>query len=396
MVIAQHRIRQQLEQQLAEGRVPHAQLFCGPEGCGKLAVAIEYAQRLLCHGADERGQRMAALLQHPDLHFVFPVYKPEGQSSAATSDQFLNEWRELLGRTHYFDLPAWMSTLENIKARRDEARDEARAKKAEAGGAEPADSKGKKKGPRKVQIYTEESDAILHKLSLVSSQGGYKVMIIWLPELMHPACSNKILKILEEPPQQTVFILVSNHAEQLLDTIVSRCQRIEFKALREEEIAEALVEQRGLDADTARFVSHAAAGSYTRALQQLSRNDDESEFFTMFVLLMRKCYQRDIKQMRDWSEHVAGWSRERQKTFLDYCQRLIRENFIYNFHKPELNFMTKDESDFSVNFARFVNERNVIGIMDELSMAQRDIEQNVNAKMVFFDFALKMIVLLIS
>lgn len=361
-VIAQDAVRQRLNDMLEEGRVPHAMLFCGPEGCGKLAMAIEFAQRLVSQGADERGQRMAQALQHPDLHFVFPVYKPDGQSSNPTSDFFLSEWRELLATTHYFDLQTWTSSI---------SRD-----------------------AKRVQIYTEESESILHKLSLVSSQGGYKVMVVWLPELMHPSCSNKILKILEEPPQQTVFILVSNHPEQLLDTIVSRCQRLEFKALSEGEIAGALMDHRGLDEETARFVAHSAAGSLTRALLQLTANTDQTEFFMLFVLLMRKCYQRDIKEMRAWSEQVASWGRERQKAFLEYCQRLVRENFMYNFYKPELNFMTRDESDFSTKFARFINERNVMDIMDELTQAQRDIDQNVNSKMVFFDFALKMIVLL--
>lgn len=357
-------MRRLLERQIAEGRVPHAQLFCGPEGCGKLAMAIEYAQQLVSMGADERGQFMATKLQHPDLHFVFPVFKPEGQKTDPTSDMFLAEWRELLDRTRYFDLQMWMQCIS--------------------------------KDAKKVQIYTGESENILRKLSLVSSQGGYKVMIVWMPELMHQACSNKILKILEEPPQQTVFILVSNHPEQLLDTIVSRCQRIDFKALPEDVIVKALMDERGLADDMARFVAHSAAGSYTRALQQISRNDDDVEFLMMFILLMRKCYMRDIKEMRRWSEQVAGWGRERQKAFLEYCQRLVRENFVYNFRRPELNFMTHDESDFSVRFARFINERNVMGIMDELTSAQRDIEQNTNPKMVFFDFALKMIVLLIQ
>ena len=221
-------------------------------------------------------------------------------------------------------------------------------------------------------------------------------MVVWLPEMMHETCANKVLKILEEPPRETVFILVSNHPERLLDTIVSRCQRIDFKALTEAEIAAALTELRGLEAETARNIAHAAAGSLTRALQLISVSTEEAQFFSMFVLLMRKCYLRDIHEMRGWAEQVAAWGRERQKDFLEYCQRLIRENFIYNFRRPELNYMSADESAFAVNFARFVNERNVIGIMDELSLTQRDIEQNTDSRMVFFDFALKMIVLLIA
>lgn len=361
-MIGQTQILERLQQQIDEGRVPHAQLFCGPEGSGKLATAIDFAQRLLSYNADERGQRMAAMLQHPDLHFVFPVYKPDGQNGGATSDQFMTQWREMLSATHYFDLPMWMRSIG--------------------------------KDVKRVQIYTEESESILHKLTLVSSQGGYKVMIIWLPELMHVSCSNKILKILEEPPQQTIFILVSNHPEQLLDTIVSRCQRIDFKAYNDDDIANALIAERGLDETTARFIAHGAAGSYTRALQRLTTNEEEALFFDLFVSIMRISYQRDIMGLRTWSEQLASWGRERQKSFLDNCQRLIRENFIYNFHKPELNFMTQSESDFSVRFARFINERNVISLTEEFALAQRDIEQNTNAKMVFFDLAMKIIVLI--
>ena len=386
MVLAQEHIKQRLQQQMAEGRVPHAQLFCGPEGCGKLAMAIEFAQQLLSQGADERGRRMAELLQHPDLHFVFPVFKPDGQSSNPTSDQFLEQWRAMLERTHYFDLPTWTKAIEKAPAKI----------KAQRATTDPNQGAGKedKTGVKKLQIYTEESESILRKLSLVSSQGGYKVMIVWLPELMHQACSNKILKILEEPPQQTVFILVSNHPEQLLDTIVSRCQRVEFKALPEPVIAEALVRERGLDEDTARFVAHSAAGSYTRALQQLVTNETDIKFFNLFIMFMRTCYAANMLELRKWSEQVAAMGREQQKNFLDYCQRLLRENFIYNFHNPELNFMTQEESNFSVKFARFINERNIIGFMEELSSVQRDIEQNANAKIVFFDFGLKAAVLL--
>ena len=362
--IAQDAVRQRLQQFIAARRLPHALLFCGPEGCGKLAMAVEFAVDLVKLDADERGKRMADALQHPDLHFVFPVYKPEGSSSAPTSELFMAEWRDAIRNSCYFDLPAWVGQLT--------------------------------KEAKKVQIYAEESARIVHKLNLMSSQGGYKVMVIWLPEFMHESCANKILKILEEPPQHTVFILVSEHPERLLDTIVSRCQRIDFKGLADAEIEEALCAQRGLDPSMARTIAHSAAGSYTRALQLISVSADEALFFSMFVLFMRKCYLRDIREMRDWARQVSEWGRERQKDFLAYCQRLIRENFMYNFHRPELNYLSEQENQFSVNFARFVNERNVIPIMDELSQAQRDIEQNTNSQMVFFDFALRMIVLLIQ
>lgn len=362
--IAQDAVRQRLQKYVNDDRVPHALLFCGPEGCGKLAMAVDFAVGLVKLGADERGHRMADALQHPDLHFVFPVFKPEGSNSAPTSELFMAEWRAAISSNCYFDLPAWVGSLT--------------------------------KEAKKVQIYSEESVRILHKLNLMASQGGYKVMLIWLPELMHESCANKILKMLEEPPQKTVFILVSEHPERLLDTIVSRCQRIDFKGLSDAEIEEALCSRRGLEPAMARTIAHSAAGSFTRALQLISTSADEALFFSMFVLLMRKCYLRDIREMRDWARQVSEWGRERQKEFLAYCQRLIRENFVYNFKRAELNYLSEQESQFSLKFSPFINERNVIGIMDELSQAQRDIEQNTSSQMVFFDFALRMIVLLIQ
>ena len=158
----------------------------------------------------------------------------------------------------------------------------------------------------------------------------------------------------------------------------------------------ALQRQCGLQPDDAKTVAHAAGGNFIKALQGVTLHADTAQFFDLFVLLMRLCYMRNIKEIHAWSEQLAGWGRERQKAFLEYAQRMVRENFMYNFHRPELNYMNRSEADFAVRFARFINERNVIGIMDELSAAQRDIESNVNPRMVFFDFSLKMIVLLIQ
>lgn len=374
--IAQHDIVAHLQKQWAEGRVPHALLLAGPEGSGKMALALDFARLLLCQNPQKgemaepcgtcHGCAMTRTLAHPDLHFAYPIIRPKSMSASGrlVCDVWLKEWRDMLLQSPYFDLAAWEDRM----------------------GIEN----------QQPLIYSEESDELLRKVSLVSSQGGYKVVIIWLPELMHTTCSNKILKLLEEPPQQTLFILCSNEPQRLLPTILSRTQRIEVKGLSEQDIAAALVQQRGLAPEDAAHTAHLAAGSYTRALRQLSVNNDEREYFDMFVLLMRKCYLRDIKEMHAWSERVAAWGRERQKSFLDYAQRLVRENFIYNFRQPELNYLSREEANFSTNFARFINERNVIPISDELAAAQRDIEQNVNARMVFFDFALKMIVLLIQ
>lgn len=370
-VIGQQEIKKLLCRQLEEGHVPHAQLFCGPEGCGKLPMALAFASALLCHAPKQgmacgecAGCRMSAGFVHPDLHFVFPVFKRKGQSGDAVSDQYIGEWRAQLHDSPYFDLPAWLARI----------------------GVEN----------QQPLIGVAESDAILRKLSIKAGQGGYKVMVIWLPELMNQAAANKLLKILEEPPAETVFLLVSNRPERLLSTIVSRTRRVAFRPLATDEVAGALSTRNALQPEDARTVARLCAGNYVKALQEIHFNEDKALFFDMFVLLMRLSYLRKIKEMHEWSERVSTWGREKQKNFLEYAQRLVRENFVHNFRRPELNYMTRQEADFSKNFARFINERNVFGIMEELSAAQRDIEHNVNPRMVFFDFALKMIVLLIQ
>lgn len=370
-IIAQRNVTDRLRKLQQSGRIPHALLFNGPEGTGTLPAALAFASALLCAKPDNGeacGQceecAMTRGYAHPDLHFAFPVIRDKAQKGDPVSDQYLTQWREQLEETPYFDLITWLTRIgvENQQA----------------------------------IIGVAESDLILQKLSLKPARGGYKVMVIWRPELMNDAAANKLLKILEEPPLDTVFILVSNHPEKLLTTILSRTQRIDFPPLATDDIAEALVERNALQPDDAHHIARRSEGNFVKALAELRINTDEALFFDMFVLLMRLSYQRKIKDMYEWAEQTATWGRERQKNFLAYTQRLVRENFVYNFRRPELNYMSPRESEFSVRFARFINERNVIGITEELDAAQRDIEQNVNPRMVFFDLALKMIVLLIQ
>lgn len=371
-VIGQTAVKQQLKQMLTEERMPHALLFAGPEGCGKLPMALALAQRLLCQHPTADNEActtcqnclMAQKLAHPDLHFIFPTIKSKGQNSPAVSDQFLTEWRQQIAETPYFSRQTWLNRLKVEK--------------------------------QQSLINVADAANIISKLSNVSSQGGYRVVIIWLAEQMNLQCANKMLKILEEPPQKTVFILTSNHPERLLPTILSRTQRIDFSPLSTDELKEAVETYNGLEGRDALMVARAAAGSYINALEQVTMNAERAQFFDHFVLFMRLCYMRKIKDLFEWSQQLSMWGREKQKAFLEYAQRLIRENFIYNFHNAELNYMNTKESDFAVNFARFINEHNVIGIAEEIEKAQRDIEQNVNANMVFFDFSLKMIVLLIQ
>lgn len=369
-IIGQEEAKERLIQNVKEGKIAHAQLFCGGQGIGKLPLAIAYARYLSCQNPNDEdacGKCPNCVkfdkLAHPDLHFVFPVVKKKS-SKETVSDDYLPEWRELLKETPYFNLSIWLQAMgtENQQA----------------------------------LIYVKESDEIIRKLSLKSSQGGYKIMIIWMPEKMNTECSNKLLKLLEEPPAQTLFLLVSEEPDALLTTIQSRTQRIQLHGIREEAIATQLVQRYGVQQEDAVHIAHLSAGNFLKALETIHLNEDSKQFFELFVNLMRLAYQRKIREMKQWSETLAAMGREKQKNFLNYSQQMLRENFIYNFRDSSLVYMNAEERNFSSRFAPFVNEKNVIGIMNELSEAQRHIEQNVNAKMVFFDFALKMIVLLVQ
>ena len=364
-VIGQQEVKQRLIEIANADKVPHALMFCGPKGAGKLSLALAFASYLLCEHPEEgnpcgkcAGCSMLKQWAHPDLHFSFPIYKKKS-TDRAISDDYLQEWRELLLKSTYFDLEAWLSAI-----------------KAEN---------------QQVTHYVHESDSLQRKLSLKASQSGRRIVIIWLPERMKTEMANKLLKLIEEPPTRTHFLLVSQEPDMVLGTIQSRVQRIHIQGLPESDIAEALQTLHALPLEQAQLIAHVAQGSYTEALKRIVTGSEEQLFFDLFVQLMRLSYMRNIREMKKWADEVAELGRERQKRLLAYCQRLLRENFIYNFHRPEMSYQTAEEAAFSAKFSPFINERNVIGIMEELSDAERDIEQNVNPRMVFFDFALKMI-----
>ena len=225
-----------------------------------------------------------------------------------------------------------------------------------------------------------------------SREGGWKIVIIWLPEKMKEACSNKLLKIIEEPPTDTLFLLVSEEPDTIIPTILSRTQRVEIPRIERNDIIEALVSRYGLTAEDALRVATQSAGNWEKAEEQLRIDTEKELYLEYFSRLMRIAYARNIREMKVWSEQVAALGRERQKGLMEYCQRMIRENFIMNFKHNEMVYLSEDEHNFSVRFSPFVNENNIFGIMEELSEAQRHIERNVNAKMVFFDLALRMTV----
>ena len=373
-VIGQEEARERLVGMVAEGRLPHALMLCGPEGSGKMALALAFATYLLCERHDGAGDacgecrqcKMAGKWEHPDLHFTFPTIKlpTMGPDHKPVSGDFATQWRQMLAAGPYFTMNQWMEMMggENQQA----------------------------------IITAGESDELSRKLSLKSSQGGYKVSVIWLPERMNQECANKLLKLIEEPPSMTVFIMVSEEPDKLLDTIRSRTQRIDIKRTDNESIKRALVELRGIGDDTAQRIARMANGNWIKATEALGADNENELFLDLFQQLMRLAYMRNVKELKRWSEALQPLGREKQKRFLSYFLRLVRENFMYNFQRPELTYMTKREEDFARNFARYVNEANVLQMSDLANRAIRDIGQNANAKIVFFDMAMRMIVLLMA
>ena len=378
-IIGQEAIKQQLRLSVREGRIPHAQLLAGKSGIGKLQLALAYAQYLNCpHRTDEDscGQCPTCLqyqkLQHPDLHFAFPIVKTD---TGDTCDAFMEPWREIILDKGYFDIDDWYKAL----------------------GVET------KQG----MIYEKESAEILRKLSLKPFGNGYKVMIIWQPEKMNAACANKLLKLLEEPPVQTIFLLVSEHPEQLLSTIQSRVQLIRVPGLPNNTVAEALQRNSQLCEEEANDIARIANGSYLQALKKADESDENKQELRDFIALFRDAYTvgvlsdsqkkyESLRRLRQWSADMADAKvgRERQKHFLQYAQQQVRENYIRNLAEPELNYQLADERDFSVKFAPFIHNGNVEQIMNQLELAERQIEQNGNAKVIFFDLCLQMIVLI--
>lgn len=373
-VIGQEEVRDRLVTMVAEGRLPHAMMLCGPQGSGKMALALAFASYLLCsnHGGHDdacgtcRQCAMVRKWEHPDLHFTYPTIKLPSMASdhKPVSDDFAPQWRRLLSHGPYFTMNQWMQEM----------------------GAEN----------QQAIITAGESDDLTRKLSLKSSQGGYKVSVIWLPERMNSECANKLLKLIEEPPQQTVFIMVCEEPSKLLDTIRSRTQRIDVKRIATGHIRQALTERRGLADDDAERIARTANGSWTAALGALDAGNENEQFLDQYKSLMRLAYSRNVRELKQWADTMQGFGREKQKRFLEYALRFTRDNFMYNFQQPELCYMTRREEDFAKNFARFVNEDNILPIYDLTNRAIRDIGQNANSKIVFFDLALQMIVLLIQ
>lgn len=353
------------------GRVPHAQLFTGNHGSGLLAMAIAYAQYILCNNKGQENEGGSAgcnakfnNLSHPDLHFAFPVATTDKVKSHPVSNNFLDSWRQFLKEQPYGSLFDWYQKL----------------------GIE------NKQG----QMGVDEAQEIMRSLSLKSYEGGYKVMIIWMAEKMNTACSNKLLKLIEEPPDKTLFILISEDEEQIIQTIKSRCQILRFPPLGEAVIADSLVKNSNVKDSEARKIAIQSNGSYSNALNLLNKDSGDEIFEGLFIKWVRSAFKAkgnkaSILDLIEWSEQIASMGREAQKSFLLYCLDFFRQALLHNYKANDLLYMEVKDKGFKMEkFAPFIDGSNIQGISKEIENAIFHIERNGNARLILTDLSIKL------
>ena len=369
-VIGQNHLKAYFRKTLENRRVPHAQLFVGTTGSGLLPMAIAYSKALLCSQHDPESPEYQACaikvdkLAHPDLHFVFPVNTTSSVKKHPVSNQFLEEWREFVGSNPYGSLFEWLQQL----------------------GIE------NKQG----SINVDEANEIAKTLALKSFEGGYKIMIIWMAEKMNTACANKILKIVEEPPSGTVLLLLAQNEEAMLTTIHSRCQKLYFPLLSEEDISSQLSDFEGIEVNLAKKIAHRSAGDYNNALHILEHNADDLEFEQWFVSWVRMAFSAKgnkgaISELLKWSETLAGQGRETQKKFLSFCIEVFRQAMLKNYTADSLLYFEAEDPSFDITkFAPFVHQNNIFEILKELEDGIYHIERNGNAKIIFSDLSIRL------
>ena len=370
-ILGQEHIKNHLTKSVDNGRIAHAQLFVGSEGSGTLPMAIAYAQYLLCsnvHGENNTGNSACNLkfnnLSHPDLHFAFPVTTSSKVKSHPVSRIYLEEWRQLLKEQPYGNLFDWYKLL----------------------------GVDNKQG----QIGVDEAKDIVKALALKSYEGGYKVMLIWMAEKMNTACANKLLKLIEEPPNKTIFILIAEDEEQIISTIKSRCQILHFPPLAEAVITDALVKRYSLEIAVAKKIAHQANGNYNKACDLVYQDSEDIQFETWFIFWVRSAFKAKgnkaaIHDLISWSEDIAKTGRETQKQFLHFCLDFFRQALLLNYKAHDLVFLEPKTEKFKLeNFAPFVHGNNIMAISIELQDAIYHIERNGNSKIILTDLSIKL------
>ena len=369
-VLGQQHIKSHLAKTVKSGKIPHTQLFIGKTGSGLLALALSYANEILCQSYDEKSDAYTSCknkvnkLAHPDLHFVYPVNTNEGVKKNPISDNFASSWRDFVFNNSYSSLYDWYQFI----------------------GIE------KKQG----NISKHEAFSISKKLSLKSYEGGYKVLIIWMAEKMNNECANQLLKLIEEPPEKTVVLLLTENVEIILDTIKSRCQKLHIPSLAEEEIYQELVDAYSLKSSEAKKISHQSNGDFNKALQIIKEDNKDVLFEDLFVLWVRTAFKAKknkeaVNGLFHWSEKIAEEGRETQKRFLNFCLEIFRQAMLKNYNAESLIYFQSHDGNFSFDkFSAYIHQNNILDIREALEKAIYHIERNGNAKIIFTDVSIQL------
>ena len=369
-ILGHGNIKKYLAKSVDNKRIPHAQLFVGSDGCGVLSMAIAYAQYVLCNKTGVENVQDTTVcnlkfeqLTHPDLHFAFPVATTSKIKTHPVSKNFLPEWRNFIKEQPYGNLYDWYRVLDIEN----------------------------KQG----QIGVDEAQEIIKTLSLKSFEGGHKAMIIWMAEKMNAACANKLLKLIEEPPEKTFFILIVEDETQIIQTIKSRCQVLHFNPLADVDIAHAL-KQQGLTEQEALKITYKAQGNYNKALEYMNQNSEDFVFEKWFVTWVRSAFKAKgnktvINELLSWSDELSGVGRETQKKFLSFCIDVFRQALLINYNANALKVTSFSSEKFALQkFAPFIHGNNILAIYKALEEAIYHIERNGNAKIIFTDLSIKL------
>lgn len=358
-IIGQDDVKRHLIGTVKENRISHAQMFLGREGFGSLPLAIAYAQYINCQhrtDSDSCGEcpscRQISQLAFPDLHFVFPV-PTAGSEDKSVSDNFFDKWSEFIKQNPYGNYQQWLDFV----------------------GA----------GNSQGLIRVKESNEIIRKLSMKTFNAEYKIMIIWMPEKMHPDAANKLLKLIEEPYPKTLFLLVAESAEFILPTIISRTQLVRVPRIADSDIKAGLQQRAGISENAAEKIASISEGNFGKALEYCDHTADLAQNLELFMKLMRTSYSFKAPDMIALAEELGALGREKQKAFLTYCERMVRENLIMNRHLEKMTHLTDDEGNFAQKFSRFIHPQNSMLIAEALDKAIYHISRNASTKIVFMD-----------
>jgi DNA polymerase-3 subunit delta' len=365
-IIGQEELKSHLIQTVSDGRISHAQLFLGAEGSGNLALAIAYAQYICCenkHDGDSCGHCKSCIkfqkLVHPDLHFAFPVntVKKGEKRDNITSDNFLSQWRAMVLKFPYFSENDWYEFI----------------------------GIDNKQG----NIGKSDAELIQQKMNFKPFEAKSKFMLIWLPERMNATAANKLLKLIEEPPPNTVFLLVSKNIDQIIKTILSRTQMVRVPPIDENSMKQWLSAKYYLSEHETQVLTRLSAGDALNAVKIHESHGTEQDFFEKFKSLMRLSYNYKFVEMLEWAEEIAAMGREQQKSFIVFCLQMIRENFMLNRKMENIVYATDEEKQFLLNLSRFVSPNNIQEIYSALNLATAHLEQNGNQKIIFSDLSIK-------